>query len=118
LAGGQQPPISHQDIDQYPLPVRRAVFGNVGTLVAFGIDHSDAEVLERKRFRTFPAAALADLGRHEAVMKLSEDGTNWEPFRAEMLAPMENRVGRKEKLGANSRERFATPRATVETGTG
>ena len=47
-------------------------------------------------------------------MKLLEDGTNQEPFRAKMLPPLENRIGRRDKLVALSRERFATPRAVIE----
>ena len=106
--------LSHQYIDQLSLPVRQAVFGNVGTLIAFRIGHPDAEVIEKELGKTFPASALADLDRYEAVVKLLEDGTNKEPFRAKMLPPIENRVGRKAKLIARSRERFATPRAVVE----
>jgi hypothetical protein len=45
---------------------------------------------------------------------LLEDGTNKEPFRARMLPPLENRIGRKDKLIARSRERFAIPRAVIE----
>ena len=48
------------------------------------------------------------------VVKLLEDCTNKTPFRAQSLAPLENRVGRREKLIARSRERFATPRTEVE----
>ena len=106
--------LSHQYIDQLSLPVRQAVFGNVGTLIAFRVGHADAEVLEKEFGKTYPASALADLERYEAVVKLLEDGTNREPFRARMLPPVENRVGRKEKLIARSRERFAVPRASVE----
>ena len=106
--------LSHQYIDQLSLPVRQAVFGNVGTLIAFRVGHTDAEVMEKEFGMTFPASALADLDRYEAVVKLLENGTNREPFRAKMLPLMENRVGRKDKLIALSRERFATPRAIVE----
>ena len=63
---------------------------------------------------TFPATALADLERYEAAVKLLVEGTNQEPFRAKMLPPLENRVGRKVKLIALSRERFATARAVIE----
>ena len=63
---------------------------------------------------TFPATALADLERYEAVVKLLVDGTNLEPFRAKMLPPLENRIGRKDKLIALSRERFAMPRGMIE----
>lgn len=106
--------LSHQYIDQLSLPVRQAVFGNVGTLIAFRIGHTDAEVMETEFGNTFSVNMLADLNRYEAVVKLLEDGTNKMPFLAKMLPPLQNQVGRKEKLIARSRERFATPRATVE----
>jgi hypothetical protein len=106
--------LSHQYVDQLPLPIRQAVFGNVGTLIAFRIGHTDAEVMESEFGKTFPANVLADLDRYEAVVKLLEDGTNLTPFRAHMLPPLENRVGRKQKLIAHSRERFATPRSVIE----
>jgi Helicase HerA, central domain len=106
--------LSHQYIDQLPLPIRQAVFGNVGTLIAFRIGNTDAEVMEKEFGKTFTASTLTDLGRYEAVVKLLEDGTNREPFRAKMLPPLENRIGRKDKLVALSRERFATPRVVVD----
>ena len=62
----------------------------------------------------FPASAIADLNRFQAIVKLLEDGSNRVPFRAKMLPPLENRVGRKDKLIARSRERFAMKRATIE----
>jgi hypothetical protein len=86
----------------------------VGTLIAFRIGHPDAEVIEKELGKTVPAAAIADLDRYEAVVKLLEQGTNSTPFRSKMFPPIENRVGRKEKLIARSRERFATPRLVVE----
>jgi hypothetical protein len=106
--------LSHQYIDQLSPPVRQAVFGNVGTLIAFRIGSPDAEIMAKEFGNTFPASVLADLGRYEAVVKLLEDGSNLEPFRAKMLPPMENRIGRKDKLIALSRQRFAMPRAVIE----
>jgi len=106
--------LSHQYIDQLSLPVRQAVFGNVGTLISFRIGHADAEIMEKEFGHEFPASALAELNRHEAVVKLLQDGMNLTPFRASMLPPLHNNVGRKEKLVLRSRERFAMPRAVVE----
>jgi len=106
--------LSHQYIDQLPLSVRQAVFGNVGTIISFRIGYSDAEIMEKEFSKTFPASALADLGRYEAVVKLLEQGANHEPFRAKMLPPLQNRAGRKEKLIARSRERFAMRRSVIE----
>jgi hypothetical protein len=106
--------LSHQYIDQLSLPVRQAVFGNVGTLIAFRVGYADAEIMEKEFGKTFPASTLADLDQYEAAVKLLEDGTNKEPFRAKMLPPIGNRIGRKAKLIARSRERFAMPRAVVD----
>lgn len=106
--------LSHQYVDQLSVPVRQAVFGNVGTLISFRIGHADAEVLEKEFGHTFSAAALADLDRFEAVVKLMEDGANREPFRAKMLPPIENGVGRKEKLIRHSRMRFSMRREAIE----
>jgi SNF2-related domain len=106
--------LSHQYIDQLSEPIRQAVFGNVGTLVAFRIGYTDSEVMTKEFGKTIPATALADLNQYEAVVKLLVSGTNREPFRAKMLPPLENRVGRRDKLIALSRERFAMPRAKIE----
>jgi hypothetical protein len=106
--------LSHQYIDQLSEPIRQAVFGNVGTLVAFRIGYTDAEVMAKEFGKTIPATSLADLERYEVVVKLLVEGANQEPFRAKMLPPLENRVGRKDKLIALSRERFAMPRAKIE----
>jgi DNA helicase HerA-like ATPase len=106
--------LSHQYIDQLPLPIRQAVFGNVGTLIAFRIGYTDAEVMAKEFGNTIPAIAIADLERYEAVVKLLVDSSNLEPFRAQMSPPLENRIGRKDKLIALSRERFAMPRSLIE----
>lgn len=106
--------LSHQYVDQLSLPVRQAVFGNVGTLIAFRIGHTDAEVFEKEFGQVFPAKALADLDRYEAVLKLLESGANKEPFRAHMLPPITVHKGRPDKLIIRSRGRFASPRAVVE----
>lgn len=106
--------LSHQYIDQLPFPIRQAVFGNVGTLITFRIGNTDAELMEKEFGNTFPASFFADLDRYEAVVKLLVDGTNREPFRAKMLPPLENRVGRKDKLISRSRERFAVPRTVID----
>ena len=106
--------LSHQYVDQLSLPVRQAVFGNVGTLISFRIRNTDAEVLQAEFGNEFMAQQLVDLDRYEVIIKLLEDGTNTQPFRAKTLPPLENRVGRRENLIARSRERFAAPRAVVE----
>lgn len=106
--------LSHQYIDQLPLPVRHAVFGNVGTLISFRTGYADAEILEKEFSNAVPAIAIADLERYEVIVKLLESGTNREPFRAHTLPPIENGIGRPEKLIRHSRQRFAVPRVVIE----
>ena len=106
--------LSNQYIDQLSLPVRQAVFGNAGTLISFRVGYADAEIMEKEFGHAFSATAIADLNRYEAVVKLLDDGTNKEPFRARTLPPLENRVGRKDKLVTRSRQRFAMRRAVIE----
>ena len=106
--------LSHQFIEQLSPPVQEAVLGNVGTLVCFHIGHTDAEVMEKAFGNEFRAQQLVDLGRHEIAVRLTEDGQNRVPFQAKTLPPLQLRVGRKAKLIARSRERFARSRQVVE----
>jgi len=105
--------LSHQYIDQLSLPLRQAVFGNVGTLIAFRIGHPDAEIMEKEFGNTFSAGAIADLDRYEAIVRLLENGSNAQPFRAKMLPPFAGYTGRKEKLVRHSRQRFSMPRRVI-----
>ena len=103
-----------QYIDQLSLPVRQAVFGNVGILIAFRVGNTDAEVLAKEFSHEFEAQNFVDLNRYEVLVKLLESGANRVPFCAQTLEPLRHRVGRNEKLIARLRERFATPRLVVE----
>jgi len=106
--------LSHQYIDQLPLPIRQAVFGNAGTLISFRIGNTDAEVMAKEFGGTFSPSVLVDLDRYEAAVKLLEGGSNREPFRAKMLPPLQNRVGRRDKLIKQSRIRFTMLRAKID----
>lgn len=106
--------LSHQYIDQVSLPIRQAVFGNVGTLISFRAGHPDAEALRSAFGEEFAAEQFVDLNRHHILVSAMENGISRVPFRATSLSPIENRNGRREQLNARSRERFTTPRANIE----
>src|SRR5439155_17189987 len=59
--------LSHQYIDQLSLPVRQAVFGNVGTVIAFRIGYADAEIIEKEMGREILATTIGDLERYHAA---------------------------------------------------
>ena len=94
--------------------MRGAVFGNVGSLVSFRVGHADAEVLHKEFGNTYPLETFTGLDRFQVIARLAEYGKVREPFCAKTLAPIEHCVGKREKLIARSREKYAVLRVNVE----
>ncbi len=62
----------------------------------------------------YPLETFVGLDRFHIVARLAEEGRTREPFLARTLPPIDLRVGRREKLIARSREKYAAPRVEVE----
>jgi len=96
--------------------VRDAVFGNVGTLVAFRVGAADAEFLEKEFEPEFAIQDIVNLPNYHVYLRLMIDGVTSRPFSAGTLPPLaipENKDTRNKIISA-SRERYAKPRAEVE----
>jgi energy-coupling factor transporter ATP-binding protein EcfA2 len=106
--------LSHQYIDQLSLPVRQAIFGNVGTLVAFRVGNTDAEILGGEFGKEFVPQQLVDLDRFELVVKLLENGSNATPFLGRSRPPAPPTCRGAQGLIRRSRERFAMSREELE----
>jgi len=107
--------IAHQYIEQVPETVRSAVFGNVGTTIAFRVGPFDAEVLERLFFPTFSKEDLVNLGFAQIYLTLMIDGVGSQPFSAVTLPPIANlEDSLKDKIIALSRGKYARHRDKVE----
>ncbi|MBI5771956.1 MAG: type IV secretion system DNA-binding domain-containing protein [Verrucomicrobia bacterium] len=106
--------LAHQYLDQLTPETRSAVFGNVGTLVAFRVGFSDARVLAEEFGGAFAPQQFADLDRFEILVRTLRDGTPWEPFRGRTGLPALAPHARRETLRRRSREKYARPRALVE----
>lgn len=95
--------------------VRDAIFGNVGTIVAFRVGAEDGEYLEKEFIPEFTAADLVNLAKYNIYLKLMIDGIAGRPFSAQTLSPFENpKKSNKEKIIKVSRERYGTPRKIIE----
>lgn len=107
--------IAHQYIEQMDEIVRPAVFGNVGTMIAFRVGATDAEELEKEFSPVFVLEDLVNLGFAQIYLKLMIDGLSSQPFSATTLPPIPHPDNSyvKEIIDA-SREQFARPRAGVE----
>ncbi len=107
--------IAHQYITQMEEEVRDAVFGNVGTTVAFRVGPFDAEVLETIFTPRFLAPDLVNLGFAQIYLTLMIDGIGSQPFSAVTLPPIPPpRVSCRDMVVAASRQNFATARPIVE----
>lgn len=92
-----------------------AVFGNVGTIICFRIGAEDSEFLEREFMPEFEANDLVNLAKYNVYLKLMVDGIAERPFSAQTLPPFEKpEASNREKIIKVSRERYGTPRKSVE----
>jgi type IV secretory pathway TraG/TraD family ATPase VirD4 len=108
--------LAHQYIHQLSENVKHAVFGNVGTIIAFRMGSIDAKELAVEFLPTFDEHDLEKNENHHIYLKLMIDGKRSLPFSAETLPPL-SRIGdeaSKNVLIQVSRERFARRRAEIE----
>jgi len=107
--------VAHQYIGQLEEEVSDAIFGNIGTLIAFRVGAADAEFLEKEFEPIFMMNDLVNLGKYNIYLKLMIDGVAGDAFSATTLPP--NPVTEKsnaEKIIKVSRERYASKREVVE----
>lgn len=74
--------LAHQYIHQLDERVRAAVFGNVGTIIAFRVGAGDASLLENEFYPTFTRDDFVALPRYAFYLKLMIDGATSTPFSA------------------------------------
>ncbi len=106
--------VAHQYIEQLEEEVRDAVFGNVGTIIAFRVGAADAAYMENEFMPRFMPEDLVNLTKFQIYLKLMIDGASSEPFSANTLSPIAQRTGSEEKVIKVSRERYASKRKEVE----
>jgi len=108
--------IAHQYIEQMEEEVRDAVFGNVGTTVAFRVGPFDAEVLETVFMPKFTKEDIVTLDKRQIYLSLMIDGVGSQPFSAVTIPPIEApAVSYRDKVVEASREQFTAQRAGIES---
>ena len=107
--------IGHQYIAQMDESVRDAIFGNVGTIIAFRVGAEDAEVLEKELAPEFLAQDIVNLGKREIYIKLMIGGLASRAFSARTMdTPQPLPVDNRQKVIEWSREHYAARREDVE----
>lgn len=111
--------LAHQYIGQLihelNTKVRDAVFGNVGTIIAFRVGAEDAEFLEKEFTPEFLAGDLVNLPKANFYIKLMIDGIASRPFSARGIPPVVRPpIGYAQEIIENTRKTYATPIKEVE----
>ncbi len=106
--------MAHQYVAQLDELVADAVFGNVGTLLAFRVGGPDAEVLEKEFEPAFVINDIINLPKYQILLKLMIDGVASQPFSAITMPPIGSPTGSEDKIIKVSRERYAKSRDVIE----
>lgn len=107
--------ITHQYIEQMAEEVRAAVFGNVGTMIAFRVGSFDAEVLEKEFAPIFTMEDIVNLGLYQIYLKLMIDQVASQPFSATTLPSIPKpEVSFRDKALQMSRRIYSQSKEKVE----
>jgi CxxC-x17-CxxC domain-containing protein len=107
-----------QLIHEQNVRVKDAVFGNVGTFIAFRAGAEDVEFLEEKQFGPdIIATDLLNLPNYNIYLRLMIDGVPSRPFSAVTLPPYPKpEISFSDEIIEYTRKTYGTPRAEVEKG--
>lgn len=110
--------LAHQYISQLVKDnnsqVRDAVFGNVGTKVAFRIGVEDAETIAKEFAPVFDENDVINVEKYTANIKLLIDNTACRPFNMKTIMPPPGNKALADQLKQLSRLKYGRDRAIVE----
>ena len=104
--------LAHQYLAQMSDPVRAAVFGNIGTLIAFRVGVEDAQIFARQLDPLEPRH-VAETSNYEAWCRTLQYGQQTDTFLLKTPRPPLAH-GNTAKIIAHSRIHFATQRQKIE----
>jgi hypothetical protein len=94
--------------------VKNAIFGNVGTMLAFRVGAEDGEALEKEFAPIFTFRDLTKLNKAQVALKMTIGGRSTNAFLASTLPPIYPlETGCEAAVVAASRERYTRPLAEV-----
>ncbi|MDP3934613.1 MAG: type IV secretion system DNA-binding domain-containing protein [Candidatus Giovannonibacteria bacterium] len=106
--------ITHQFIGQLEEDIKKAVFGNAGSICSFRIGSDDAEYMEKQFAPIFSAQDLLNLDNFNAYLKLLIDGQTSKAFNIKTIPPEAGDKSAAEYIKNLSRAKYGRPREEVE----
>ncbi len=107
--------LANQYIGQLDEETRKAIFGNVGTILAFRVGPEDAKYLISEFEPTFSEEDLVNFDNYHGALKLLINGQPSNPFSIVTFPPSKENQEVKEMAKKISRERYGRDREKVET---
>ena len=106
--------VAHQFLGQLTDDIKKAVFGNVGSILSFRIGTEDGEFMEKQFSPVFSARDLSNIENHNAYGKLLIQGQPSRPFSLKTYAPKEGSEHIREMVVEYSRRTYGRAREEVE----
>jgi energy-coupling factor transporter ATP-binding protein EcfA2 len=105
--------IAHQYIAQLPSDVRATAFGNVGSMIVFGVGGDDAGYLSKEFAPVFSPDDMVSLNLREMYIKMSIDGKITPPFSARTIDIPKIKQDYSREIIDKSRMKYARNRVEV-----
>jgi hypothetical protein len=99
--------LANQYMGQLPENITKAILGNAGSIISFGVGANDAAIIHKEFSEVFSEADLVNLQNFQIATKLMIDGHSSRPFLATTLPLPKSINQNKEKVIKVSRERWA-----------
>lgn len=106
--------IANQYLEQVDDDVLAAVFGNVGSLLAFQVGTRDAEEIAQQFGGHVTPRDMIQLPKYHAYARLMVDGASSKPFSLTTLPSKPLKQDRSEFVRRQSRQRYARPAEVVQ----
>jgi hypothetical protein len=109
--------IAHQYIAQLTPEIRDSVLGNAGNIISFRVGPDDPPTLKKIFEPVFDENDLLNLATFQIYVKMMIDGTVYPAFSAVAIKYWEyfkDKYGFGERIIAESRAKYATPKADIE----
>ncbi len=105
---------AHQFIGQLDEDTRKAVFGNVGSMLTFRIGPDDAKYLVTQYEPVFDENDLVNLDNYNGALRLLINGQTSKPFNIKTFAPAEGNFEIANLIKELSRKKYGRNKALVE----
>ena len=106
--------MAHQYMGQLNEEIKKTVFGNVGSIISFRVGGEDAGVLENEYEPVFKVRDMINLAVRDFYIKLSVDGETGDPFSGRTVDMTYLPESYRDRIIAQSREKYARPLSEVE----